>query len=369
MVTQINKQHSFGLGEAVALLGLSVVARIFLSFPNRLVELGGPAAWMTPLGGLIAAMGAVYLLYSLLKLRPGKTLMEISEEAFGPYFGLAFNIVFAVLLLELFGAIFIREFSEVILISTMYFAPINLVALAFLGVGLLGAYLGIEALARTARIVYIYVLLGLLVLIFALIPFWDFHNIVPVLGNGPKEVFLLGTLSSAGIMEIVIAGIMVRSMSDTKSIAKVCTVVVLTGFGFLSLMLLTLCLTYNWPVSEEFTVPFITLARTIYLGRFAQRMEAIFILILGIVAAIKISLLLYGAAVALAQTLKLPDYRPLIWPLGLAMFIISRLPPDFTTVLIVEHTYMRSWVLIPNYILPILAIVILWLRKRRGTDG
>ena len=97
----------------------------------------------------------------------------------------------------------------------------------------------------------------------------------------------------------------------------------LIAFTVLSILLAVSVLTMGKEISTETTLPFYRLSRNIYLGRFFQRVEALFIIIWSIVGALKIALTLYGAAVSLARTLKLPDYRPLIWPLGLIIFIFS----------------------------------------------
>jgi len=368
-VVKIIKEGRFGPGEAIVLLGISSMARIFLPYPRLLVDIGGPAVWMMPLGGLAAALTGIYLMSLVLKKSPGSTIIEITEQAFGPFIGMAVNILVTFQILVVIGAVFIREFSEAMLTITLRYAPISLIDAAFLAMGLLGAYLGVEALARTARLTYLYVLGGLSILIFSLIPFWNFHNMLPFFGNGPKEVFLMGTYSTAGIAEIIIAGVIVQAMGGAKIFAGIGYRAMLLGFGILFLSLTTLVLTYSWPVSEEFTLPFLRLARTIYLGRFFQRPEAIFILVWGIVGAIKIALLLYTAAVSLARSLKLPEYRPLIWPLGLAMFILSLLPLDMPSVIEVDAVYIRSAILLPDYLLPLLILAVLWLKGRGARAG
>ncbi|OPX90456.1 MAG: Spore germination protein YndE [Pelotomaculum sp. PtaB.Bin104] len=368
MVGKIIKEGTFGPGEAVILLAMSSIARIFLSYAGSLVEIGGPATWMTPLGGMLLALGGIYVLSLILKKSPGNTIVEINEQAFGPYLGMAVNILAIVMVLELLGATFIREFSEAMLTTTLRFAPISIVDAAFLAMGVLGAYMGIEALARTARLTYLYVLVGLLFLIFALMPFWNFHNLLPVFGKGPKEVFLLGSLSTASFSELLIVGVIVQAMGGAEKFSRIGYRFVLMGFGLLLITLLSLVLTYNWPIGEEFTLPFLRLARTIYLGRFFQRLEAIFILVWVIVGALKVSLLLYATAVSLARSLKLTDYRPLLWPLGLAMFIFSLLPYDMATTIKIDN-YLRWLVLVSIYIMPLFILAALWLKGRGARAG
>ncbi|MDD3652809.1 MAG: endospore germination permease [Desulfotomaculaceae bacterium] len=368
MVGKIIKEGMFGPGEAVILLAISSISRLFLSYPGMLFEIGGPATWLTPLGGLVLALAAIFVLSLVLKKSPGSTIVEINEQAFGPYLGVAVNILAIVMVLELLGATYIREFSEAMLVTTLRFTPISVVDAAFLALGLLGAYLGIEALARTARLTYLYVLAALLFVILALIPFWNFHNLLPLLGKGPKEVFILGSLSTATLAELVIAGVIIQAMGGAEKLTRIGYRFIFMGFGLMMITLLDLVLTYNWTVSEEFTQPFLRLARTIYLGRFFQRLEAIFILVWVVVGALKIALLLYATAVSLARSLKLPDYRPLLWPLGLAMYILSLLPVDMVTTIRLDN-YLRWLLFVPAYLLPLLILAALWLKGRGARAG
>jgi len=362
------REGKFGPAEAIVLLALSSLSRNFLSYPRLLVEIAGPAAWMTPFGGLVLVLVGIYLISLVLKKNPGHTIIETTEQAFGPFIGTAVNVLIVVSAFEMLGALFLREFSESMLTTTLRFAPISVIDFSFLAMGLLGAYLGIEALARTARLIYLYVLAGLFITFFSLIPFWNFYNLLPLFGKGLARDFLLGTYATAGISEVILAAVIVQAMGGVTYFTRIGYSSMLISFGILIMLLATLVLTYNWPVSEEFTLPFLRLSRTIYLGRFFQRPEAIFILIWTIIGALKISLMLYGAAVSLARSLKLPDYRPLIWPLGLAMFIIGLLPLDMPTTVNLDNI-MRRVILIPNYLLPLLILAVYWLKGRRGRAG
>jgi len=362
------KEGTFGPAEAIVLLALSSLSRGFLSYPRSLVEIAGPAAWMTPLGGLAVALVGVYLISLVFKRNPGYTIIETTEQAFGPFIGTALNVLIVVSAFEMVGALFLREFSEAMLTTTLRFAPISIIDFSFLTMGLLGAYLGIEALARTARLIYLYVLAGLLITVLSLIPFWNFYNLLPLLGKGVSRDFLHGTYATAGIAEVILAAVIVQAMGGVKNFARIGYISMLISFGILIVLLVTLVLTYNWPISEEFTLPFLRLYRTIYLGRFFQRPEAVFILIWSVVGALKISLMLYGAAVSLARSLKLPEYRPLIWPLGLVMYIIGLLPLDMPAAVNLD-VYLRGFVLIPDYLLPLLILAAYWLKGRGKCAG
>jgi len=358
------REGSFGPAEAIILLAISNTARIFLPYPRHLAEIGGSAAWMTPFGGLLIALAGIYVMSLVLKNDPGDTIIEITENTLGPVAGTALNLITVIFFLAV-SALFIREFSEALIIAALPNTPISVITASYLIVGLLGAYLGIEAMARTARLTYLYVLGGIALLLIALIPQWNIHNLFPIFGEGPLQVFGMGSLSTAGITEIVLAAVLVQNMGGADKYREIGYRSMLIGFALLIALMATLNLTTNREVSEEITLTFYRLSRNIYLGRFFQRVEAIFVIIWSIVGALKIALTLYGASVSLARTLKLPDYRPLIWPLGLSIFIFSLLPFDMPSAIRLDEFFLRPFSYIPNYVIPLLIIAVYWL-KRRG---
>jgi len=362
------KEGTFGPAEAIILLTMSNTARIFLPYPRVLAEIGGPAAWLTPLGGLIVALIGVHVVTLVLRKSPGKTIVEITEEACGPVLGTAFNLVTVSFFMAV-ATLFTREFSEAMIIAALPSTPISVIAFLFMFVGLLGAHLGIETMARSARLMYPYAMGGLILLLLALIPRWNVHNIFPILGNGPLQVFGQGSFTTSAVSEIILAAVLVQAMGGVEKLRHIGFRSMIIAFALLMALLLTLSMTLQWEAVLENSLPFYRLSRTIYLSRFFQRVEAVFIIIWGTIGALKIALTLYGASVSLARTLKLPDHRPLIWPLGLSVYILSFLPPDMPTAVKLDADLLRPFALIPNYLLPLLVIIAFWLRRGKKNAG
>lgn len=361
-------QGRFGPSEAVALLAITMSARIFLPYPRYLIELGGSAAWLTPVGGLLVALLGVVVMGRLLALSPGKNIIGITEDVLGPYLGMAVNIIYVAFFL-LVAMNFTREFSEAMISAALPQTPISVISLGILAVSLLGAYLGIEAMARSALLTYPFIVFGIAVLLASLYPHWNMHNFFPVLGNGPYNVFALGTFSTAAVTEIILAGVLVQFMGGHRHFLKIGFNMVLLSFGLLILLLVVSNLTFNWSVAQEFTIPFHRLARVVYLGRFFQRIESIYVIIWSFIGIAKIALTIYAAALSLGLALKLPDYRPLLWPLGMVVFTASLLPADLPTVVEIDQNVLRTGAWLPNYIIPAILLLILWFKGRKKGEG
>ncbi len=347
----------FGLAEAVVLLTMSNMARIFMTFPRTLVELAGPAAWLTPLPGLLLALLQTFLIWLLLKPHPGQTIVDITGDALGQAAGTLVNMVYIVFFLSV-GVSYTRIFSEAMIIAALPRTPVSVVSIGFIITAVLGAFVGVEALARSARVTYPFVLGGIVLLLASLYSLIDVNNIFPLLGLGPYRVFVQGGLFAGVISEVLMAAVIIKSFASEKLFAPAVARAMMMGFGYLLILELAFVIVIHWSAASEYTLPFYKLSSLVYLGRFFQRIEAIYIIIWGYIGMIKISITLYAASVALAGTLKLPDYRPLVWSLGLIVFIASLLPSDMPSAVVLDSEYLRVYGWIPTFILPLVVLAV-----------
>jgi hypothetical protein len=242
------------------------------------------------------------------------------------------------------------------------------ISIGFMITAMLGAYVGVEALARSARVTYPFVLGGIVLLLTSLYPLFNINNIFPLLGTGPYQLFVQGGMAAGGLSEALIAAVIINSFASEKLYAPAVARAVLMGFAYLMVLELAFVLVLHWRAASEVTLPFYKLSSLVYLGRFFQRIEAIFIIIWGYIGIIKISITLYAASVALAGTLKLKDYRPFIWPLGLIVFIASLLPPDMSSTIFIDSEYFRTYGWIAILILPVVVLAVDRLRRKGGSS-
>ena len=95
------------------------------------------------------------------------------------------------------------------------------------------------------------------------------------------------------------------------------------------------------PLARQEPFPLYFLARLVYLGRFLQRTEALIVMFWILAALIRLSALMSATAISLAGALRLPDYRPLLFPLATILSALSLLPKDYVAVLRLDREWMR----------------------------
>lgn len=369
MARETTAGGKFGTAEAVVLLTISSMGRIFLTHPRSLVEIAGPAAWLSVLAGMALALVQAYIIYLVLKPYPDKNIVEVTQDTLGKIAGTAANLLYTLFFITV-AATFARTFSEALLISALPRTPISVVTIGYIAMGILGAFYGLEAMARSARVTFPFVAGGITFLLLSLIPMWDSTNLFPILGTGPYNVFVRGGLVSAGITEILLAGVIVQSFRDPQMLGKITSRAIVISFFYLTLLEMFLVLTVFWVAAGEYTLPLYSLSRNIYFGRFFQRVESVFIIIWVYVGMVKIALTIYASAVTLAGTFKLPDYRPLIWSIAMIVFVASLLPPDFPTTVLIESQYIRLFALLTALIVPLAVLAADRIKnKGRGNEG
>ena len=151
----------------------------------------------------------------------------------------------------------------------------------------------------------------------------------------------------------------------------------IAAVGFWSLVLATLLLTAAMAVGQmvfppavaaEHTFPFYEIARSIYISRFFQRLEFLFILVWLGFALLSLSARFYVSVSGLAKFLKLPYYQPLIPMTALLLLAGALLLPDYTTTIRLDNLFRGRWAWVPAFALPTLLYLGSLLRKeaRKG---
>jgi spore germination protein KB len=84
-------------------------------------------------------------------------------------------------------------------------------------------------------------------------------------------------------------------------------------------------------VGREKVLPFFELTRLIYLNRFLQRVETVFIVLWVIFGMAAIAIDLYITIYLLTRLFHLSSMRPLILPLAVVVSQLSMMPPDSAT--------------------------------------
>jgi len=362
---ELIKEGKFGSQEAISLITITIVTRVFFISPSILVRYVGTTTWyMTLISAATAAVGFSFV-YLLLKRFPGKNIIEIFEITLGRFLG----FIFSGLLLALFllsPATMLREFMEVMKVYVLPLSPPSYIMGFFIiGVILLGI-LGLETQARFSRLVAPILLVAFVAGLILASQNYELHRLTPILGYGIKRTIHHGLTGSSGYGYAVILAVIASSLQGTKHIKKIGYISIVASGILVSAALLAFTLTFPYYIAEEVTSPLYQITTLIDYGRFIQRLDPLFIFVWNLSTLIAVSLELYIAASIYCRMFRIQNIKPVIIPFSIIMFTIALIPKDLETLMSGYVNLIMEYGWTVFYIPPIIALIAAKLRGKKG---
>lgn len=361
------REGKFGIQEAVSLVAIAVCKKTLLTAPSYILKSLGTSGWYMTIISCIMAGIAFSLIYLLLKRFPGKNIVEIYDIVLGRGFGLVFSFLLMVSFLAGSG-LYAREFSDVMKVFIFPVTRSGVLIGAEVALAAILSFIGLEAIARVAKLVGYFALFSLLLLMVLSFNHFRLGYFFPILGYGIDKTLTTGVMRSTAYAEVVILAVFAGSLQGAENIKKAGTASLIISGIILSLVQLIAVLVFSYTGVDEIVSPMYVLTRLIKFGGFFQRLDPLFLLLFVTVSIISVSVLLYTAVSIYCKMLRLQDARPVILPVGILVFTLAMAPKDLTTLVEVYVPFLRTYGNITFYILPGIAFFAAILRKKKG-DG
>ena len=309
--------------QFVYLMTMFLLGTAMLIVPTIVAEHAVQNAWLSVLLGI--AIGVVCcILYANLAARyPDLTLAEYSEKILGKWLGKMVSLLFFLYLLVLTSGL-LRIAADFILTHILPETPIQAIEFLFLVTVIMGVRLGLEPFARTAEMLFPYIILFILTLTFLLLDEVKMENLLPILEDGINPV-LRGAFRTLGspFLDIVVFLMIAPYVTDPKKVKKNMFSAFLIGGTILTLVTL-LCLSIMGPeLTTRLNFPVYVLAQKVEVGNFLERIEVLSGGLIFIALFIKVTICFYSMVLNLAQSLQLNNYKMLTFPLGFLVMVLS----------------------------------------------
>lgn len=359
------KEGKFGPQEAICLIMITISAKLFYTSPSTVSSLVGTAGWyMTLISASVAALGFTFM-YLLLKRFPGKDIIEIFEITFGRIIGFVFSALLALLMLFI-AAVRTREFSEVLKVYVLPLTPMPIVLIIFIIVAAILNILGLETIARLSKLTAYIMVVGFLIVIILGQQNYDTNRLFPILGYGIGKTLYHGVVRSSVYGEVIILAVIAGSLQGTKHIRKAGFVSIVLSAFFICIALLSFILTFPYYVAMEVTSPMYELVTLIDYGRFFQRVDPIYLFIMGISSLISVSAVLYAFVSIYCKMFRINDTKPVILASSIIAFIFAALQKGTGDVVFGSVQNIRDYGGMIFYIPPILSFITAKIRNKGG---
>ena len=362
------KEGNFGPSEATILITISIVIKVFFTSPVALFNAVGTAGWYTTIiSGLVAMVGFTFI-YSLLKRFPGKDLVDIYKESFGKILGFIITFLFS-LFLFFVAETNLCEFYQTMRVYVFPLSPNWYLSGLFVISLFVICYLGLESLARISKITIVFLVPGFAALLILAWSNFNVNNMFPILGYGLDKTITRGVVRSSVYGEVILLAVFANSLQGSKFIKRegYLSLIVATIINSILVIAFTLC--YPYYRLQEMVSPMYELTTFIQFGRFFTRVDSVFLFVWIIGSLISISLIFYSAIWIYCKLFKIGDKRPVVLSGCVILFLISLLQKDIITVVTQNVKVIRNYGSIPFYIIPLIALIVSAIRRKRGDSN
>lgn len=281
-------------------------------------------AWIATFLGVVLSLLVVKLFIIVGNIKSNLTLVESYENILGKYVGKLISIAFVLFSFFAAGELlyYLGDFMKS---SVMPETPLSAFGIMFTLVICYGVYLGIETFARSAEILFpIFVLIFVLFVIF-ISPQIDVNNIKPVLETRTKPLIhsILLFTSTFSFPLVVMLMVFPASVNMNKSASKGIYIGTIAG-GIVLVSVITLAiLVLGASNASQRAYPSYAMAQRISIGNILERIEVIMAFLWITTIYIRTFMYFYASVLGLSQILKIKDYRPLVFPMGMILIAIS----------------------------------------------
>jgi spore germination protein KB len=322
---------------------------------------------------LLATAGGLVLfrIYDYLYRQfPELSLSGYIRKIFGNYIGWPVSLLYFVFIIHNDARV-LRETGELLVTSTLDATPLFVInALLMLAV-IYVLHLGIEALARTAEIYLLIIIilgvLGNLVVLFSGII--DVGNLFPLLGKGWKPILKAAfrSILMFPYAEMICFATILPYLNKIGSVKKTGSYAIIISGLLLSLTHAVEITVLGAGIYGRSNFPLFLTISKVNIADFLQRLDAIVILTLIIIAFFKCAIKCY-AAVSIAADLFHVQPRKLALPIGLTVLFASMGTAGNMSEFVLKGEKVITGMFIPltGVIIPIVLLMVHAIRKRFG---
>ncbi|MDR6551737.1 endospore germination permease [Paenibacillus qinlingensis] len=344
----------------------TVLATGFLALPTITSHYAHNDLWMTPLLASASGFIAIFVAIKLHELFPKQTISQYSTHIIGRIPGLILSFFYVLLNLHGAGQI-ARQYADFVKACFLFKTPLLMIIYAIILLAAFAVRGGVEMLARSAVIFTPVFILPLCIFVL-LIPNMDIKNILPILEKGIVPVLKGTAAPQAWFSEFFLISYFLPYLSDLSKSRKWSVIslsIVVVTMIYVDLVSLFLF----GPDTDNKIYPVLIAIRYISVANFFENLESLLLAMWVVGNFIKISIFYYVAVLSISQSLKLSDYRPYVFPLGLCILVFS-----FWDIESFSHLSVFLKIVNPFYVsfffvlIPSLLLVVAVVRKRITTS-
>ncbi|MUT67477.1 endospore germination permease [Paenibacillus sp. NEAU-GSW1] len=330
-----------------------------MSSPSVAASLSGLDMWIAPIVGMLGGMLVLLVMIALHRLYPGQTLIQYAESILGRFAGKVVSIVFLFFVIYASGYV-VRQLTDFLSNSFFIRTPPLFLGACIIFVCAAAVRSGMEVICRIAIMFFPFPIIMLSLIFFPL--YTDFRPVGPIMENGLGPSLLGGFGLQLWYSIFCYSTFYLPYVNRPQK---------LIGWSLLSPLLLTLLLSItNWHIISKlgnstimYNYPFLAITRFISFSEFFEHLESVVMMVWVVAFALRLIYGYYCAAIGIAQWLNLPDYRPIVLPLGMLILTISIWNLETSQFGQTKDLVFPTFYIVCGLGIPLFLLLAAWLRK------
>lgn len=267
-----------GFAEALCVILILVLSHLTLLLPKIIIQSQGSATIVNIIYVTLIALFIISILNKLYKNFKGMDILDISSYVFGKTFKFIVGLSFIVCFIFI-ASLLIRITAENL--KTMYFQNTPTPYIVFfllLAVAFINRY-NLKTIIKTNLIVTPLIIISFIVLFILSSSNFVFERLFPIWGYGLKNTFISGTLNLFCFGNLVFLFLLMPHLNNYNQFNKLSyTSVIITGL-LLLIVIGSILLIFPVSIASGSNIPLYLQTRAITIGKFIQRIDALFVLI------------------------------------------------------------------------------------------
>lgn len=355
---------TMGSGSAIGIIFNISMVRVFLANPVQVIAESGEIAWLVALLAGLVSMTIFFAFLYVYKRMPGD-LYQIAEQLLGKW-GARLIGVICIILFFTNATLLFRQFTENTLLTALPNTDFAVVSFGYALCVLFLIYTGIEAMGRSIYIILPFGFIGLTTVFFLLYPYYDWYYLTPWQGYGVSQMFLAALTSSGyNVSGILILALMAPALQNYRTVQNALVFGVGGSALIKSASIGVFVLVFGVQVGLEKVLPFYEMARLVYLSRYVQRIESLFILLWVIAGTFAVAVALFFTLYMMAKIFELPAIRPVMPMAVIILEQAASLPRDVMVVTAADGYLHDTVFAICGAAIPFVLLLAFILRRRK----
>ena len=356
-----------GIAAGISLIMAITFPYIFLTVPAQVLQNTAGLAWLSP---LIGGIPLLLMLWAVIVIQEwmGGDLYEVCERLCGRIGAWIIGLYY-IGLFFIDATVLLRQFAENTLLTALPRMEFGFIVNVYILVAAVIVYYGLESILRSNYIIMPFGIVGLVLLLVLLLPFYNIYELAPWQGQG-LAVVIPDSLKFAGVSAGAIALVVLSpNFQNTATLKAAALYGVGLSTAIRGIAVFCFTLAFGPTVGSEKVLPFFEMARLVYLSRYIQRIEALFIILWVIVGLLAIAINLFMGLYLITRILRLPTMRPIIPAVAIILTEVAMLPTNIGSVIGLVSLSITTYFNIGLYVIPSLLVVLAVVKRNKRRAG